>query len=94
MELKIRQSITNKIVALLVSSQKFNFFMVIEITGVIVINVAGLFPSGNGSNEETTKKIFSLQEDEVKVWSDYLRMRYHPKTNLILQEYQNGNTTR
>jgi len=27
----------------------------------------------------------------VRLWSDYLRARYHPRTNAILQEYQHGN---
>lgn len=29
-----------------------------------------------------------------QVWSDYLRMRFHPKTNVILKEYQHENLTR
>ena len=28
---------------------------------------------------------------QVDVWSDYLRARFHPRTNVILEEYQHGN---
>ena len=29
-------------------------------------------------------------ESQVKVWSDYLRARYHPRTNVVVQDYQHG----
>ena len=30
-------------------------------------------------------------DEQVDVWSDYLRARFHPRTNVILEEYQHGN---
>ena len=30
-------------------------------------------------------------DEQVEVWSDYLRTRFHPRTNVILEEYQHGN---
>lgn len=30
-------------------------------------------------------------DDQVEVWSDYLRTRFHPKSVLLLEEYQHEN---
>lgn len=30
-------------------------------------------------------------ESEVKVWSDFLRARYHPKTNVVVDSFHHGN---
>ena len=30
-------------------------------------------------------------DDQVEVWSDYLLARYHPKTNIVINEYQHKN---
>jgi len=37
----------------------------------------------------TDKETFHL-ESQVKVWSDFLRTRYHPRTNVVVQDYQHG----
>jgi len=31
-------------------------------------------------------------EQDVKLWSDFLRTRFHPKTNVVLGEYHHGNS--
>ncbi len=48
----------------------------------------------NSSNEAAAssgKKLLCDLDSEVEIWSDYLRARYHPKTNVIVQEYQHNN---
>lgn len=32
-------------------------------------------------------------EGQVRVWSDFLRTRYHPRTNVVVQDYQHGDFT-
>ena len=43
---------------------------------------------------DETGKVPSIIDEDVQVWSDFLRMRYHPKTNVILKEYQHNNPTK
>ena len=31
-------------------------------------------------------------EQEVKLWSDFLRTRFHPKTNVIVNDFHHNNT--
>ena len=39
---------------------------------------------------QKAKKSGADLESQVKVWSDYLRARYHPRTNVVVQDYQHG----
>lgn len=39
---------------------------------------------------KATAKVYNFEED-VKVWSDFLYSRFHPKTINIIKEYQHGN---
>jgi len=46
--------------------------------------------------EETDGKISTTDtqklDQEVKLWSDFLRSRFHPKTNVVMGEYHHGNS--
>ncbi|XP_047117531.1 protein misato [Schistocerca piceifrons] len=41
--------------------------------------------------EEIPLKIYDL-DNEVNVWSDFLRTRYHPRTTTVINKYQHGNS--
>ena len=53
--------------------------------------ISGSTNGSSGDNEMQTvdKETFQL-ESQVKVWSDFLRARYHPRTNVVVQDYQHG----
>jgi len=40
----------------------------------------------------TDTSIGQQLEEEVKLWSDFLRTRFHPKTNVVVGEYFHGNS--
>ena len=44
----------------------------------------------NEEEEEKPETLYNLDQ-QVNVWSDYLRARFHPRTNHLLNEYQHGN---
>eukprot|EP00095_Tigriopus_kingsejongensis_P009981 maker-scaffold17_size721972-snap-gene-6.24 protein:Tk09981 transcript:maker-scaffold17_size721972-snap-gene-6.24-mRNA-1 annotation:"unknown" len=44
-----------------------------------------------GTSRREAKKDYSLDE-EVRTWSDYLYGRFHPKSNVLLRDYQHKNT--
>jgi len=41
---------------------------------------------------DSTAKLYDLN-GQVKYWSDYLSSRFHPKTNVIVNSYQQGNAS-
>jgi hypothetical protein len=47
--------------------------------------------SGDQPSVKDDSTIVNELEDEVKLWSDFLRSRYHPKTNVIVQDYHHAN---
>lgn len=50
------------------------------------------WPGGVSVQKEETKDQDKEEEGgKVAYWSDYLRARYHPKTNVVVNEYQLGN---
>jgi hypothetical protein len=47
------------------------------------------------SKEEKRENLSTANlDDEVSFWPDFLRSRYHPRSCLLLQEYQQGNTAK
>lgn len=45
---------------------------------------------GGDGDRAAAAKLFDLSAD-VRVWSDFLRMRFHPKTSAVVNEYQHRN---
>ena len=79
---------------------KFVFFEVLSINFSsaaivrIILSLTTTFITLGFAPMDEKSKIPSITDDDVKVWSDFLRMRYHPKTNVILKEYQHNNATK
>ena len=55
----------------------------------IVKHDASEQPSGSSEEPLYLTKVYSL-ENKIKVWSDFLRVHFHPKTNHIVEQYQHG----
>ncbi|XP_070581261.1 protein misato homolog 1-like [Ptychodera flava] len=49
-------------------------------------------PSERQETPDVTKKIYNL-DNQVNVWSDYLRIHLHPKTCSVVQEYTHDSVT-
>ncbi len=50
--------------------------------------------SSPDGKERKSSQVDYVLEGQVHFWSDFLRARYHPKTNVIVQDYQQGNSLR
>ena len=58
------------------------------------IKFSSIYETSGVAPMDETGKVPSISDGDVQVWSDFLRMRYHPKTNVILKEYQHNNPTK
>ncbi len=45
---------------------------------------------GSPEVKDATSSTYDDLDDQVRFWSDYLRPRFHPRTNVLLSEYKHG----